>query len=238
MTIVWNDPVNLMSYVTWVLQKLFGYSKEKAEKLMLDVHHKGKAMVSVRRPRADGVRRVPAARVRAVGDGDARLVSMFRRDGAHCSARFSAEEVKVLRQVATEVVALLTDGFDRDDPVVERLFPDVYPDDPEATADLRQYTDGDLKTGEDRPGRRDPGRAARRPAAPTSRSTRSRPRRGCGRSTTSGSRSAPGWTCSDDTDLEDELDEAVLHDPTSARVGQLSLYAYLGLSAGIAARGA
>jgi ATP-dependent Clp protease adaptor protein ClpS len=35
-----------MSYVTWVFQKLFGYSKEKAEKLMLDVHHKGKATVS------------------------------------------------------------------------------------------------------------------------------------------------------------------------------------------------
>jgi ATP-dependent Clp protease adaptor protein ClpS len=45
-TIVWDDPVNLMSYVTWVFQKLFGYSKDKAEKLMLDVHHKGKAVVS------------------------------------------------------------------------------------------------------------------------------------------------------------------------------------------------
>jgi ATP-dependent Clp protease adaptor protein ClpS len=45
-TIVWNDPVNLMSYVTYVLQKLFGYSKEKAHKLMLDVHHKGRAAVS------------------------------------------------------------------------------------------------------------------------------------------------------------------------------------------------
>jgi ATP-dependent Clp protease adaptor protein ClpS len=45
-TIVWNDPVNLMSYVTWVFQKLFGYSKDKATALMLDVHHKGKAAVS------------------------------------------------------------------------------------------------------------------------------------------------------------------------------------------------
>jgi ATP-dependent Clp protease adaptor protein ClpS len=44
--IVWNDPINLMSYVTFVLQKLFGYPKAKAEKLMLDVHHKGKAVVS------------------------------------------------------------------------------------------------------------------------------------------------------------------------------------------------
>jgi ATP-dependent Clp protease adaptor protein ClpS len=44
--IVWNDPINLMDYVTFVLQKLFGYSKDKATKLMLDVHHKGKAVVS------------------------------------------------------------------------------------------------------------------------------------------------------------------------------------------------
>ena len=45
-TIVWNDPVNLMSYVTYVFQKLFGYSPQKATKLMLDVHHKGRATVS------------------------------------------------------------------------------------------------------------------------------------------------------------------------------------------------
>lgn len=45
-TIVWNDPVNLMSYVTYVFQRVFGYAKPKAEKLMLDVHHKGKAVVS------------------------------------------------------------------------------------------------------------------------------------------------------------------------------------------------
>jgi ATP-dependent Clp protease adaptor protein ClpS len=45
-TIVWNDPVNLMSYVAFVFQKYFGYSKEKAHKLMMDVHEKGKAVVS------------------------------------------------------------------------------------------------------------------------------------------------------------------------------------------------
>lgn len=44
--LVWNDPVNLMSYVTFVLQKLFGYSREHAESLMLDVHEKGRAVVS------------------------------------------------------------------------------------------------------------------------------------------------------------------------------------------------
>jgi ATP-dependent Clp protease adaptor protein ClpS len=44
--LVWNDPINLMSYVTLVLQKVFGYSLEKATALMLDVHHKGRAVVS------------------------------------------------------------------------------------------------------------------------------------------------------------------------------------------------
>ena len=44
--LVWNDPINLMSYVTMVFQKLFGYSLEKATELMLDVHHKGRAVVS------------------------------------------------------------------------------------------------------------------------------------------------------------------------------------------------
>ncbi|GAA1772765.1 ATP-dependent Clp protease adapter ClpS [Nostocoides vanveenii] len=44
--LVWNDPVNLMSYVTFVFQTHFGYARDKAEALMLDVHHKGKAVVA------------------------------------------------------------------------------------------------------------------------------------------------------------------------------------------------
>ncbi len=44
--IVWNDPINLMSYVAFVFRKVFGYSEAKANKLMLDVHHKGRATVS------------------------------------------------------------------------------------------------------------------------------------------------------------------------------------------------
>ena len=44
--VVWDDPINLMSYVTLVLQKLFGYSLAKATELMLQVHHEGKAVVS------------------------------------------------------------------------------------------------------------------------------------------------------------------------------------------------
>ena len=45
-TIVWNDPINLMSYVTYVFETYFGYPKTKAHKLMLDVHHRGKAVVA------------------------------------------------------------------------------------------------------------------------------------------------------------------------------------------------
>jgi ATP-dependent Clp protease adaptor protein ClpS len=45
-TIVWNDPVNLMSYVSYVFQQYFGYAKPKAEKLMMQVHKEGKAVVS------------------------------------------------------------------------------------------------------------------------------------------------------------------------------------------------
>jgi len=45
-TIVWNDPVNLMSYVTFVFMEYFRYDRAKAERLMLDVHEKGRALVS------------------------------------------------------------------------------------------------------------------------------------------------------------------------------------------------
>jgi ATP-dependent Clp protease adaptor protein ClpS len=44
--IVWNDPINRMSYVTLVFRKLFGYSLEEATRLMLQVHHEGKAVVA------------------------------------------------------------------------------------------------------------------------------------------------------------------------------------------------
>src|SRR2546429_6889617 len=71
---------------------------------------------------------------------------MFRRHGDQCVARFAADEVAVLRQVASEVIGLLSENFDRDDPVVERLFPDVYADDAEQAAEFRRCTEGDLKT--------------------------------------------------------------------------------------------
>lgn len=44
--VVWNDPINLMSYVTYVLQKLFGFSVEVATRHMMEVHHKGRSTVA------------------------------------------------------------------------------------------------------------------------------------------------------------------------------------------------
>ena len=46
MTVVWNDPINLMSYVTWVFITYFKFSQVEAERLMLAVHHEGRAVVS------------------------------------------------------------------------------------------------------------------------------------------------------------------------------------------------
>lgn len=152
---------------------------------------------------------------------------MFRRDGEHCVARFAPDEVNVLRKVAAEVVALLTDGFDHDDPVVGRLFPDVYPDLPEDSAEYRHFTEGELKTSKiDQAG-------AILAALPSS----------GGGEVKLDAESAEAWLKAlndvrialgvrleihDETSLESELDEAVLRDPTSSRVFQLSVYAYLG----------
>ncbi len=44
--LVWNDPINLMTYVSFVFQKLFGYSREQADRLMLQVHEEGRAVVA------------------------------------------------------------------------------------------------------------------------------------------------------------------------------------------------
>jgi hypothetical protein len=152
---------------------------------------------------------------------------MFRRKGSHCVATFAVDEVRVLRKVAGEVVALLTDGMDHGDPVVSRLFPDIYPDRPEDSQEFRQYTEGDLKTGKiDQAG-------AILAALPDE---------GEGEVRLDGE-AAEAWLraindarlamgtrldITAETDLSAELDEALLVDPGSSRVFQLSVYAYLG----------
>ncbi|QZY52418.1 ATP-dependent Clp protease adapter ClpS [Leucobacter tenebrionis] len=45
-TVVWDDPVNLMSYVAYVFQVHFGFDRDRAEELMLQVHHRGNAVVA------------------------------------------------------------------------------------------------------------------------------------------------------------------------------------------------
>lgn len=154
-------------------------------------------------------------------------MSMFRRNGDACVATFAPDEVRVLRKVASEVVGLLTDGFDHDDPVVGRLFPAIYPDNPEDTAEFRLYTEGDLKTGKvDQaaailaalPG--DGGGEVRLDPEAAEAWLRA----------LNDARLAMGvrLDISDGTDLGEELDHAVLEDPNSTRVYQLSVYAYLG----------
>ena len=59
-TVVWNDPVNLMSYVVYVFRSYFGFSEQKATKLMLQVHHDGRAIV------ATGTREAMEAHVNAM----------------------------------------------------------------------------------------------------------------------------------------------------------------------------
>jgi ATP-dependent Clp protease adaptor protein ClpS len=73
LVIVWNDPVNLMSYVVFVFRKLFGYSREKATRLMLEVHYEGKSVVS-HGPREKAERDV--ARLHGYG-----LWATMQRDG-------------------------------------------------------------------------------------------------------------------------------------------------------------
>jgi hypothetical protein len=152
---------------------------------------------------------------------------MFRRKGSHCVATFAVDEVRVLRKVAGEVVALLTDGMDHGDPVVVRLFPDIYPDRPEDSAEFREYTEGDLKTGKIDQAAAilaalpDDGDAEVRLDAETA---------DAWLRAINDARLAMGTRLDiqADTDLSDELDDAMLKDPTSSRVFQLSVYAYLG----------
>ncbi|MEH1013487.1 DUF2017 domain-containing protein [Micromonospora sp. CPCC 206060] len=152
---------------------------------------------------------------------------MFRRQGDRYVVALAPDEVRVLRKVASEVVGLLTDGFDHTDPVVGRLFPDIYPEDPANSADFRRYTEGDLKTAKiDQAG-------AILAALPD----------GAGGEVRLDTEAAEAWLRAlndarlamgvrleirDGTDLGAELDEAMLVDPGSNRVFQLSVYAYLG----------
>ena len=150
---------------------------------------------------------------------------MFVRRGRRCVARFEPGEAAVLRQVIAEVVALLSDGFDRADPVVERLFPDVYRDDPAAAAELRRYIEDDLKTAKLEQAE---SMLAQLPPGGGEVRLDDEQAEAWLRALTD-ARLALGLRLdiTDDTDIVAELDEAVLRDPTSPRVSQLTVYEFL-----------
>jgi len=150
---------------------------------------------------------------------------MFRRAGSEAVARFTPQEAQVLRQCVAELAALLADHPDPDDPAVERLFPDVYPEDPAEAAEFRRFTEADLK-------------AAKLDTAKTVLSDLLEN----GGEIRLAEEQADIWLralndvrlalgtrlgIEDETDIEAELDAAVGRNPTSPRVGQLSVYAYL-----------
>lgn len=150
---------------------------------------------------------------------------MFTRTSDSCVARFGEAEATVLHAVLADLVALLAEDLDRTDPVVARLFPDTYREDPAGSAELRRYTEDDL-------------RSAKLEAAMTLLDTLPQ----TGGQVSLGEEQAAAWLraltdvrltlglrldITDDTDLIAAIDDAVLSDPMSPRAGQLSVYAYL-----------
>jgi hypothetical protein len=152
---------------------------------------------------------------------------MFTRRGSGCVARLDAVEAEVLRDVLSQVMELVGDDLDRTDPVVARMFPDFYPLDPDMSGELHRYTDDDLRSAKlEQAG-------AVLGALPRGGGTVRLDDEAAGtwlRALTD-ARLALGTRLDvgDDTDIQDEIDDAVAADPTSPRVQQLSVYAYLTL---------
>ena len=117
--IVWNDPINLMSYVTLVLQQLFGYSETKATRLMLQVHHEGKAAVSSgKREKAEfDVSRLHAHGLWATMQQDCWSAAASRRRG-RVQAAAPLEEREFLRSRPPSCAMSLQ----TDDPGLRRSF--------------------------------------------------------------------------------------------------------------------
>lgn len=158
-------------------------------------------------------------------------MTLFRRESGRCLATLGADEAQVLRQLVGELVFMLGDeSLDRDDPVIERLFPDAYRADAETAAEFRHLTEGDLKAVKlDQIG----AVLACLPddaEEPVEIALDDETTDAWLRALTD-MRLALGTRLgvTDDTVLEDELDEAVLRHPTSPRVAHLCVYGYLGV---------
>jgi hypothetical protein len=154
-------------------------------------------------------------------------MTLFHREGGRCVAILGEDEAQVLRRFVGELLFMLSDEeIDHDDPVIARLFPAGYRGDLEAATEFRHFTEADLKTGKvDSIG-------AVLAALPEEGSAEiALDDEGCDawlRALTD-MRLALGTRLgvTDDTVLEDELDEAVLRHPTSPRVFHLCVYGYL-----------
>ena len=154
-------------------------------------------------------------------------MTVFRRAGNTYVARFPPHEAEVLRQCMAELAALIGDNPDRDDPAIERLFPDVYPEDPQTAAEFRRLTEADLKAA-----KIDQARGVLSDllsAGGEVRLTEEGADRWLRALTDVRLTLGTRLGVEDDTDIYAELDEAVGRDPTSSRVWQLTVYAYLTL---------
>ena len=152
-------------------------------------------------------------------------MTLFRRSGDECVARFTPEDAQILRQSMAELAALIANDPDPDDPAVERLFPDVYPEDPVQQAEFRRFTEADLRSAK----------------LDQARSVLSDLLEGGGEVRLT-EEQAELWLraltdvrlalgtrlgVTDETDIRAEIDEAVGRNPGSPRVVQLTVYAYL-----------
>ena len=119
-----------MTYVTWVFMRLFGYPREKAEKLMWDVHTKGRAVVSsgpLEKAESD------VARLHAHSGPPSRRsrdVAPFRRRKGRFSVTLGSRERELLSELCRQTRELLEAEDPSSDPSIARLFPAAYKDDP------------------------------------------------------------------------------------------------------------
>lgn len=158
-------------------------------------------------------------------DPPERVMTLFRPDNEDCVARFSPQEVQILRQSMASLAALLTGEPEPDDPAVARLFPDVYPTDPAQQAEFRRLTEPELRAA-----KLDQARGVLADLVGTGGEVRLTPERAeLWLRALTDVRLALGTRLgvADDTDIEAEIDAAVGRDPGSPRVMQLTVYLYL-----------
>ena len=133
--IVWNDPVNLMNYVVYVFQKLFGYSRKKATKLMRQVHEEGgpscpTARSRSVRPTSPGSTRTASGPRWNTRRSASRVMARWRRfrprgDGT-LTVSLADEELSLMRVLPEQLREVFEE--DADDPARARLFPRAYLD--------------------------------------------------------------------------------------------------------------